>query len=297
MIVTVSGSREGISANRKFSPEDMVDNDGPLSGIERTEFTKARRKFSRESLLDWICGGVEIRNNIDGVRTVPLESLLDRDLIVTVSGSKGGIGPDSWFSPEDMVDKDGTLSGIERTEFTKAERKFSRESLLDWIGGGGEMRTNINGVRRVPPESLLDRDLIVTVSGSRRGIGADSWFSPEDMVDHVGTLSGIERTAFTKAERKFPREPLLDWIGRGVEIGKIIDGVRRVPPESLPDTDMIYTIMKGRAGIKVRSVSTPNPPFNIKGTCGSIEVRNNIDAESSFTMEYMTGSEYIPAAS
>ena len=101
----------------------------PLSGTERTEFTNAKRKFSRESLFDWIGGGVEIRNNIDGVRRVPLESLLDRDLIVTVSGSKGGIGPDSWFSPEDMVDKDGTLLGIERTEFTKAERKFSRESL------------------------------------------------------------------------------------------------------------------------------------------------------------------------
>ena len=180
---------------------------------------------------------ITIHGNIDGVRTVPLESLLDRDLIVTVSGSKGGIGPDSWFSPEDMVDKDGTLSGIERTEFTKAERKFSRESLLDWIGGGGEMRTNINGVRRVPPESLLDTDLIITISGSRGGIGADSRFSPEDMVDNDGTLSGIERTEFTEAEGKFSRESLLDWIGGGVEIGKNIDSVRRVPPESLLDTD------------------------------------------------------------
>ena len=50
-----------------------------------------------------------------------------------------------------MVDTDATLSGIERTEFTEDERRFSWESLLDWIGGGVEIGKNIDGVRSPPP--------------------------------------------------------------------------------------------------------------------------------------------------
>ena len=169
-ISTGSKGRGSIDAESSFSPEDVLDSDGILLETEYTGFIDAKRSISLESLLDWVPAGVEVGIDTNGVSRFPPKSLLDTDWIPTGSeGRGGGIDAKSSFSPEDMLASDGTLVGIGCNGFIGAERSFSRESLSDWIPAGVEVRTNINGVSRFPPESLSDTDWIPTGGEGRGG--------------------------------------------------------------------------------------------------------------------------------